>query len=305
MPGQAIRELTFDSMINRNIQIGNLIYSISSRNGMWMNVLERFFTSADCGTQNADCSMEIETYESRSVKQRSQIMDNRLFDADRTWGIYDRQSKDKNSGFVMTVPSLNDRSRSKIYAEFDSDFKNGTVYARKEEEHYLFYPFLEVLTINLLARNRGALLHASCIDDNGTGYLFLGQSGAGKSTMANIWNEEKGISVLSDDRVLVSLSDKGLNAYGTPWHGTESYAVNACVPVKKIFFIRHAEKTSALKISGIKAASELVRNAFLPFWDKNSMEYSTEFLIQASLNAELFSLDVYPDRKIIDLVRNI
>jgi hypothetical protein len=68
---------------------------------------------------------------------------------------------------------------------------------------------------------------------------------------------------------------------------------------------KSSSSNSALKISGIKAASELVRNAFLPFWDKDRMEYSTEFLIEASLNAELFSLDVFPDRKIMDFVRNI
>ncbi len=305
MPEPDAGKLIVDSMIDRNIEIGNLLYSISSRNGICMDSLEPFFSDVDRKHQNADCRMEINNYKKRPINNRSRIMNNKLFEADMTWGIYGGHKADKNRGFIMTVPSLSDTGSSRVFAEFDRDFKNGTVYTKKAEEHYFFYPFLEVLTINLLALGRGALLHACLIDDNGTGYLFLGQSGAGKSTMANIWNEEKGISILSDDRVLVSLSEKGLTAYGTPWHGTETYAMNAGVPVKKIFFIRHAEKNAALEISGIKAASELVRNAFLPFWDKDRMEYSTEFLIEVSLNAELFSLDVYPDRKIMDFVRNI
>lgn len=305
MPEPDAGKLIVDSMIDRNIEIGNLLFSISSRNGMSMDSLEPFFSAADRTPQSADCRMEINNHKTRTVNNRSRIMNNKLFEADLTWGIYGGQKADKNRGFIMTVPSLKDAGSSRVFAEFDSDFKNGTVYTRKAEEHYFFYPFLEVLTINLLARGRGALLHACCIDDNGTGYLFLGQSGAGKSTMANIWNEEKGISILSDDRVLVSLSEKGLTAYGTPWHGTENYAMNAGVPVKKIFFINHAEKNHASEICGIKAVSELVKNAFLPFWDKDRMEYSTEFLIQLSLNAALFSLDVYPDRKIMDFVRNI
>jgi hypothetical protein len=272
---------------------------------MDMDGLGSFITDTDCGSQIADCTMEVINDKYRAHNNRAQIRSNKLFEADQTWGIYSGKKTDIKHGTIMTVPALKKGSRSRVFAEFDKDFRNGKVYTGREEGHYFFYPFLEVLTINLLADERGALLHSCCINDNGSGYLFLGQSGAGKSTMANLWNEEKGISVLSDDRVLVSITEQGLTAYGTPWHGTEKYAVNASVPVKKIFFISHAEKNSVLKISGVKAASELVRNAFLPFWDKHRMEYSTEFLIQVSQKARLFSLGVYPDRSIIDLVRNI
>jgi hypothetical protein len=267
--------------------------------------LGSFITDADRGTKNADCSMEIINYKSRHHNNRSHLYKNRLFEADLTWGLYKGKKADTHRETIMTVPALKKGRHARVFAEFDDNFRNGTVYTRKAEEHYFFYPFLEVLTINLLAEGKGALLHACCIDDNGEGYLFLGQSGAGKSTMANLWNEESGITVLSDDRVLLSMTEQGLTAYGTPWHGTEKYAVNARVPVSKIFFISHADKNSVLPVNGITAVSELVRNAFLPFWDRDRMEYSTEFLIQASQNARLFSLGVYPDIKIIDLVRNI
>jgi hypothetical protein len=305
MQEPATGKLNPDPMLKRNIKIGNLLYSVSSRNVMDMDGLGSFITDTDCGSQIADCTMELINYEPRTHNRRSAFMHNILFEADLTWGLYRGEKTDTSRGTVMTVPALKNGRHSRVIAEFDPNFRNGTVYTRRTEEHYFFYPFLEVLTINLLADGKGALLHSCCINDNGSGYLFLGQSGAGKSTMANLWNEEKGITVLSDDRVLVSITEQGLTAYGTPWHGTEKYAVNASVPVKKIFFISHAEKNSVLKLSGIKAASELVKNAFLPFWDKHRMEYSTEFLIQVSQKARLFSLGVYPDRSIIDLVRNI
>jgi len=272
---------------------------------MSMCGLGSFYADGDCGTKDADCSMEIMNYKSRPDKNRAHLYKNRLFEADMTWGIYREKRSVTNRETIMTVPALKKGRHARVFAEFDDNFRNGTVYTRKSEEHYFFYPFLEVLTIHLLAEGKGVLLHACCIDDNGEGYLFLGQSGAGKSTMANLWNEESGITVPSDDRVLVSMTEQGLTAYGTPWHGTEKYAINARVPVTKIFFISHAEKNSVFQLSGITAVSELVRNAFLPFWDRDRMEYSTEFLIQASQNARLFSLGVYPDRRIIDLIRSI
>jgi hypothetical protein len=305
VPEKKTRKLNSESMQKRNINIGNLLYSVSTGDGMSVDSLGSFISDADCGPQAADCRMELINYEPRTHNRRSGFMNNRLFEADQTWGLYNGKKKNSNQQTVMTVPAMKSGRHSRVIAEFDNDFRNGTVYTRKTEEHYFFYPFLEVLTINLLAGGKGSLLHACCINDNGSGYLFLGQSGAGKSTMANLWNEEKGITILSDDRVLVSMTGQGLTAYGTPWHGTEKYAVNASVPVKKIFFISHSDKNSALEVNGITSVSELVRNAFLPFWDRDRMQYSTEFLIQLSQNARLFRLGVHPDRKIIDLIRNI
>ena len=305
MPVTKTRQLNSDLMRKKTITIGNLRYSVSCGNGMSIDSLGSFITDADSRQQSSDCTMKLINYQPRTDDRWSQFMHNRLFEADLTWGLYKGKKADTEKSFIMTVPSLKDNSGSRVFAEFDCDFKNGTVYTRKTEEHYFYYPFLEVLTINLLARGKGSLLHACCIDDNGSGYLFLGQSGAGKSTMANLWNNEKGITVLSDDRVLLSMTEEGLTAYGTPWHGTEKYAVNARVPVEKIFFISHADENSVLTVNGITAVSELVRNAFLPFWDRDRMEYSTEFLIQVSQNARLFRLGVYPDTKVIDFIRNI
>jgi hypothetical protein len=316
-------QLGSNTMTDRNIKIGNILFSISSQNGIGMDkCLEPFLTTADTGSQSADCRMEIRDPKLQTVRNNRQIKNNRLFEADTTWGLYSSQktavsgqrsaasgkitnSTKDNSDNLLAIPSLKNGGRRRLFAEFDSAYRNGTVYLHKSGENYFLYPFLELLTINLLAESKGVLLHASCIDDNGSGYLFLGHSGAGKSTISNFWNEEKGIRVLSDDRVIVSLSEKGLIAHGTPWHGTANYAINASVPVKKVFFISHSKHNSAVKINGIKATSELVRNAFLTFWDKNRMEYSTETLMQISQKAGMFSLGFYPDRKILDFVRNV
>ena len=40
----------------------------------------------------------------------------------------------------------------------------------------------------------GLVLHASALDDNGKGIVFVGHSGAGKSTQVDLWSREPGVT---------------------------------------------------------------------------------------------------------------
>lgn len=62
----------------------------------------------------------------------------------------------------------------------------------------LFENFFRVVVAYRLLELGGALLHSACVASEGWAYLFLGQSGAGKSTISKI-SLESGRRVLSDD----------------------------------------------------------------------------------------------------------
>ena len=283
----------------QKIRIGGICYSISFDDDISLDECLGPFINPGDTEAVLTCRLSIVKGVAKPDVKKQQGWDHRIFEADTTWGLYGI------SKFILSVPSLKNGSRTQLFAEFDKDFKCGTVYIGRAGIHNFLYPFLEVLTINLLGRGKGALLHASCVDDNGKGYLFAGQSGAGKSTMANLWNGKQGVKVLSDDRVIVSESDEGFVAYGTPWHGTANYAINAYVPVNKIFFIRHAERNSAVPVSGIKPVSELIKTALLPFWNKDGIKYSTGFLSQITRHVELFYLYFLPGEEAVDFVRRV
>ena len=92
----------------------------------------------------------------------------------------------------------------------------------------------------LLAQGRGVLLHASAVKVGGKGILFSGTSGAGKSTMASLWDGLENTTVLSDDRVIVREHSGQLWAYGTPWHGSARISSPEAVPLDRIFVLHHA-----------------------------------------------------------------
>lgn len=78
------------------------------------------------------------------------------------------------------------------------------------------------------AREQTLEMHASVVVKNGYGYLFLGQSGAGKSTHSRMWLENiPGCKLLNDDNPIVRIVGKGeVMVYGSPWSGKTSCYIN-------------------------------------------------------------------------------
>ena len=79
-------------------------------------------------------------------------------------------------------------------------------------------------------------VHGSCIVNSGKAYLFLGESGTGKSTHTRLWREYiKGSVLLNDDSPIISVEEDGVFIYGSPWSGKtpcykqEKYPLCACV----------------------------------------------------------------------------
>lgn len=65
-----------------------------------------------------------------------------------------------------------------------------------------------------LSEKRGCFIHAAGVEKDGKGYLFLGSSGAGKTTIANLI---KGRKLLSDDSPILMQEDGHFSIYTSPY----------------------------------------------------------------------------------------
>jgi hypothetical protein len=73
----------------------------------------------------------------------------------------------------------------------------------------LGYPLDELLIMHRLTQERAIELHGCGIaGPDRTGNLFVGHSGAGKSTTARLWRAREDVEVLSDDRIILRLDGK-------------------------------------------------------------------------------------------------
>ena len=111
----------------------------------------------------------------------------------------------------------------------------------------------------------GIVCHAFAVEDEGRGFLFVGHSGAGKSTQAALWAARTNATVLSDDRVAVRMDGKGPSIHGTPWGGDADIATNHRAPLTAVFILGQAPQNSLRRLSPVESVPLLAVRSFLPF----------------------------------------
>jgi hypothetical protein len=228
----------------------------------------------------------------------------KLFDSGEVWRVY----RDRDEFiFTFTSPVLGPTPYR--VARFNSSFTSGNVWLRDAclTGEYptlpLDYPLDELLMISLLARGRGVEVHAcGVIDKDGAAYLFAGQSGAGKSTIARLWSRA-GATILSDDRIVLRIRDGKVWMYGTPWHGEEQFGCPEAAPLSRIFFLAHAPENKTATITKAGAAALLFARAFPPFYDKAGLDFTLSFLGDVMHRVPASQLAFVPDAGVVGFVR--
>jgi hypothetical protein len=233
------------------------------------------------------------------IAELSEAPERKLFDSGSVWRLYECGSGFR---FDFSTPSLG----ASPYKRFvvDRHFRSAALQmsersfaGRLEAADPMDYPLDELLIMHRLTQEKAIELH-SCgiVRPDGTGNLFVGHSGAGKSTTTRLWTEREDVEVLSDDRIIVrrddqvekqtpplrsaqSRNDKGkMRMYGTPWHGEAAYASPGSAPLARIFILQHGHGNVLTQLSPSQAVTELFARSFVPFHRHEYVESALDFL---------------------------
>jgi hypothetical protein len=194
-------------------------------------------------------------------------------------------------------------------ADLDPGFRTGEVrlqrsaFAGRAEVYPLEYPLDELILMHLLAGGLGAEVHGCGLSVGRDGVLFVGQSGAGKTTTARLWEREPDTRVLSDDRIILREQEGELRMYGTPWHGEARLAAAEWAPLRALWFLRHGPENRAAPLTAADAVARLMTCSFFPFYHPDALAFTLEFFDRLTRRVPCRELTFVPDGSAVTFVR--
>lgn len=181
----------------------------------------------------------------------------------------------------------------------NADWSEAVVYGPKtaDPEHTLPLAAL----CSRLAAFDGLLLHASLIAFEDAGILFVGNSGVGKTTQAELWQRHLGAQILNGDKALVRFTDNGLCAYSLPWKGSSPYCINRRVPLKAIVSLEQAPENRIARQT--EPAARVLPHIFLPAWDPAAAAMALDTASRLLETVPCFHLRCRPDEDAVLLTK--
>lgn len=147
-------------------------------------------------------------------------------------------------------------------------------------------------------------LHCSTIDFRGKGILFLGPSGIGKTTQAELWNQYRGAKIINGDIGFAQETKEGFLAWGTPWHGSSPYCENTSVLLHAMVVLKQAPENKIRRLDGFEKVKEVADSIFYPTWLENGMELCLEVLNHLLERVPVYELSCRPDEEAVRITEN-
>ncbi len=170
-------------------------------------------------------------------------------------------------------------------AKVDRAFRSGALFVNLSTGAELIYPpgTLEIRLFSVwLAQFGDLILHASGAIKDGRGYCFIGQAGAGKSTLARALAQDPGTVILGEDTLILRNIGGQFWLFGTPWHLDPDFCSPRGAPLEKLFFLDRSKPSGINLAPPIDGISQVLKTAVIPY-------YHPEWLARIMENLVLLS----------------
>ncbi|MGA7378081.1 MAG: hypothetical protein WBW36_17140 [Candidatus Sulfotelmatobacter sp.] len=253
-----------------------------------------------------------------------------LFESGAVWRAYERED---SLQFDFCVPFLGAQPYKRLIV--DARFRHATLQMNQQSfatissvPEPLEYPLDELLIMHRLTQEPAIELHGvGIVGPNGANNLFVGHSGAGKSTTARLWTSLHKVETLSDDRIIVrehpvrerlASEDKIRNKrsyegnrsadltqiymYGTPWHGEAHFALPQRAPLQRIFVLEHGLGNVITRLTRSQTVAELFARAFVPFHRHEYVDHALSFLERVAESVPCYRYSFEPDERAVEKI---
>jgi hypothetical protein len=235
-----------------------------------------------------------------------------LFDSGPSWRV-----RESAGGFQFDFNTAIFEQRPYKRLLVDSRFRRATLQMNAEcltgfpfAVAPLGYPLDELLIMHRLTQERAIELHGvGIVGPDGASNLFIGHSGAGKSTTARLWTSLHDAEILSDDRIIVREdkvreTENQIFMYGTPWHGEAHFAMPGRAPLKRIFVLEHGQGNALTRLTRSQMVAELFARSFVPFHRHEYVDSALSFLERVADSVPCYRYSFEPDQRAVERILN-
>lgn len=142
------------------------------------------------------------------------------------------------------------------------------------------------------------LIHSSVIRNNGYGYLFLGQSGTGKSTHSKLWLQHiPGSDLMNDDNPIIRVIEGITFVYGSPWSGKTPCYRNIKAPAGAFVQLEQKKENQIRKENVLHSFANLLSSVSVMKWDKEVYNHICDTISAILEKTPVFHLGCLPDKE--------
>lgn len=175
------------------------------------------------------------------------------------------------------------------------DYREGRIIMLKYKFKNVFNDALKMMFALATTEKDTLIIHAAVVSCEGKGYLFLGPSGTGKSTHAQLWLKHfEGTELVNDDNPVVR---DGV-VYGSPWSGKKTPCYrNVSVPIGGIVMLSQAPYNKIRRLSGIEAYVDLAESVGGMPWNSRISEGFHQTMNKLASTVPMWHLECLPDEE--------
>ena len=163
------------------------------------------------------------------------------------------------------------------------------------------YKILNALLFTHLSMRKAIEVHASLVDFRDAGIMFLGPSGIGKTTQAELWMKYRGAEIINGDMVFVKHESDYFLGCGSPWHGSSPYCLNRQVPISALIVLKQSQQYSIRRLTGFEMVSTVLNSVFLPSWYQEGYKAACDTVDALLRTIPVYELSCRPDEDAVRL----
>lgn len=186
-----------------------------------------------------------------------------------------------------------------ISTDFACRINNEKLYISFPYETNEFYVFEGIRLYELLLLKGIGVLHSSFIESNGKAILFAGDTKAGKSTQASLWEKYASATIVNGDRAGVFFEDGKAFAGGVPYCGTSGICLNKQMPINAIICLSQGSKNALKRLSPIEAFMFLLGKFAYNSWDSAAVSAVSDLLTAIVETVPIYSYSCLKDESAV------